>query len=315
MEIKVYTTRQMTEEGKKQTCDLFERVFGTPKTYHEFINQFENNEIGYSYFGQIYDNNKLIGSYAAIPLKFIYFGKEIIFAQSVDTMIDEEHRGNPFLLKKLAEKVYKKLVEDSIPFVFGFPNDNIYLVRKKVLKWKDIDNLDIYVLPVHIGAVKKQLNAFNAISSFFAKLVNIGINTYSKEEEKFQIYKELTKEYFVYRFDDEYTKIQISANAFGYYRLKDFNDINTAFIVDVYPLTKTNIETMVKKVLKSNQNIDLVAYFGYLPFKPQNLFKIPDIYKPKDTFMSGRILDNDKIDQKIFDIKNWRVNLSNFDWI
>lgn len=315
MKIIVKKTTELCSKDKDDICELFERVFHVVKTNKEFVHQFEKNEFGYSYFGLIYDDDKLIGSYAVIPLKFNYHKEELIFAQSIDTMIAKEYRGNPFLLKKLAEKVYKELKEDSIPFIFGFPNDNIYLVRKKILKWKDISNLDIHVLPIKIGAIKKKLSPFTYVFSFLPKILNIFINKQKQAEVVFPIHKSQTPIFEEYRFSDEYIKIILSKDTYSYYKIKEFKDIKTAFIVEVYPLTKNNIELTVKKICQSEENIDLIAYFGFLPFSLINLFKIPIKYKPKNTFMSGRILDNEKIGLDVFDIKNWRVNLSNFDWI
>lgn len=315
MKIEVFRTDKMTKTHKEAVCILFKNVFGIDKTYEDFVHQFENNEFEYSYFGLVFDDEKIVGSYAVIPLKYNYFGKDVVFGQSVDTMIDKNYRGNPFLLKKLAEKVYKRLKEDDINFVFGFPNDNIYFVRKKILKWKDIDNLDIYLLPLHIGAVKSVLKPFNFVGNIMAKTLNYFAGNGTNEFESFDIYKQNSPQFKDYRFTDEYTKIDLPENVYCFYKVQEFNNIKTAFIVDVFPLTKSNLELAVKNVYKTEKQIDLIAYFGFLPFTPVNLFKIPEKYKPKDTFMSGRILNIEKISQDIFDIKNWRVNLSNFDWI
>lgn len=315
MTIKVLKTDQMTTNEKEAVCILFKNVFNIEKTYDQFIHQFENNEFGYSYFGLIFYDEMIVGSYAVIPLKYNYFGRDVVFGQSVDTMINENYRGNPFLLKKLAEKVYERLQEDNINFVFGFPNDNIYLVRKKILRWKDIDNLDIYLLPIRIGTIKSILRPFNFLGYLMVKTLNYFVKNEMDKSERFDIYKQNSSQFKDYRFTDEYIKINLSENRYCFYKIQEFNNIKTAFIVDVFPLTKRNLELAVKNIYKSGKQIDLIAYFGFLPFNPINLFKVPEKYKPKDTFMSGRILNSTKISKDIFDVKNWRVNLSNFDWI
>lgn len=315
MTIEVFSTNEMTKLQKEGVCTLFKDVFEMDKTYREFIHQFEYNELGYSYFGLVFDAEKIVGSYAVIPQKYNYLEKDVIFGQAVDTMIDENYRGNPFLLKKLAEKVYKRLVEDNINFVFGFPNDNIYLVRKKILKWHDIYNLDIYLLPIHIGAIKNVLQPLNVFSKLLSKTLNALVSKRIDLSETYHIYKQNTSEYLDYRFSNSYQKINVSNEAYAFYTIQEFDGIRTAFVVEVYPLTKNNLEYVVKNISANEKHIDLVAYFGYLDFKPINLFKIPSKYKPKDTFMSGKILNKNKIGDDVFDVKNWRVNLSNFDWI
>ncbi len=315
MNIRVIKTDTMTKIEKEDICSLYKKVFGLVKTYEMFVHQFEKNEFGHSYFGLVYDDDKLIGSYAVMPLKFVYLGRDVVFGQSVDTMIDENYRGNPFLLKKLAGKIYAKLKEDSIYFVFGFPNDNIYLVRKKILKWKDIYNLDIYLLPINIDAIDKRLKYFNFLGNIFARVLNLIKRRRIDTKEKFKIMKHKSTEFNNYRFSKNYSKINLSQDTYSFYRIKSFGGINTAFIVDVFPLTKNNLEETVRQIYRLENNIDLIAYFGFLLFRPVNLFKIPNKIKPKNTFMAGKILDPDKINEDIFDILQWRVNLSDFDWI
>jgi len=117
-------------------------------TYESFEQKFEKNQNSFSYHGLMTDEGRIVGCYSAIPNEYNFFAKKIVFALSVDTMIAEAYRGNPFNLKKMANLVYDSLKEYGIPFVFGFPNDNVYLVRKKILKWQNIGRLDFYILPI-----------------------------------------------------------------------------------------------------------------------------------------------------------------------
>jgi len=314
MKIEIYKTDQMSNDIKEQICALYEEVFGRKKLLDDFVDEFENNEFGYSYYSLVVDNNEIVGSYAVIPLKFKYFDKDLVFGQAVNTMIKEEYRGNPFTLKKMANAVYSKMKEDGISFVYGFPNDNIYLVRKKILKWHDINNLDIYLLPIYIGKIKSILKPFNILTMGLTKVLNTFVDDEVDENEEFSIYKRYSSEFEHYRFTNAYKKIILKESGHSFYKIQDFKNITTAFIVDVYPLTKKNLELTVKKICKIEE-VDLIAYFGHLSFVPVNMFKVPEKIKPKNTFMAGIILDNDLVDESIFNVKNWRTNLSNFDWI
>ena len=315
MQVKVIKTNILTIEEKKEICLLYKEVFKREKSIEQFIHEFERNEFGFSYFALLFDNDSIVGSYAVIPLKFKYFDKDLLFGQAVNTMIKEEYRGNPFMLKKMANAVYSKMKEDGISFVYGFPNDNIYLVRKKILKWCDIDNLDIYVLPIRIGNIKSILRPFNIFTIGLSKILNLFANKTVDKEENFFIYKEYSSKFEKYRFTNLYKKIILSENIHSFYKVQDFKNIKTAFIVDVNPLTKNNLELTVKRICYIEKNIDLIVYFGHLPFTPINMFKLPETIKPKNTFMAGKILDNNLVDESIFNVKNWRTNLSNFDWI
>ena len=121
-----------------------------------------------------------MGSYAVKPFYYNYFGKKLIFGQSVDTMIRKDYRGNAFNLKKLSDEVYSALANDNISFVFGFPNKEIYLIRKKLLKWKDIGTLDIYLAPLSNQKVIYSL--LLKISNYMILFYNMIINKFSHKE-------------------------------------------------------------------------------------------------------------------------------------
>jgi hypothetical protein len=50
-----------------------------------------------------------------------------------------------------------------------------------------------------------------------------------------------------------------------------------------------------------------------LHFRPISLLKVPKRMESKAVRMSGKILINSRIDNRIYNIDNWNVNLSNFD--
>ena len=69
-------------------------------------------------------------------------------------------------------------------------------------------------------------------------------------------------------------------------------------------MNKTNLQYAVKYIVKNEKGIDLIVYFGYLSFRPLNLYKIPEKFKPKNTYVAGKILLSDVVDDRIF---NYRV--------
>ena len=59
--------------------------------------------------------------------------------------------------------------------------------------------------------------------------------------------------------------------------------------------------------------VDIIIYVGKLPSRPAGLWKVPDSKKPRKIRMTGKILIPDAVDGSVFNIDNWRVNLSDFD--
>ncbi len=307
-------TNELAENEISQICTLFEEVFKKPMTIELFKQKFENNQSGFSYHGLMMEEEKIVGCYSAIPYKYNYFEKEIVFALSVDTMIAENYRGNPFSLKKMANLVYNSLKVDAISFVFGFPNDNVYLVRKKILKWQDIGLLDFYILPINIGAIKSRLAHLNILSRIFAGALNIFAGSKSLDTKAFSIEKINDRSFQKARYDVSYSIERLKDDSYFAYKIYNEENVRTAYIIDVYPLCKSGLENAVKALYtKEKNNIDLIIYVGNLDFSVKNLFKVPEKYRPKNVYMSGKILDDTVIDERVFDIENWNANLSNYD--
>lgn len=310
----VKKTIELSKKEKDELCKLFLDVFDKEMNLETFEKKFGNNSKGYSYHSLLIDDDKIIGCYSCIPYEYQYFGEKLLFGLSVDTMIHKEHRGNPFIFKKLATSIYTEMEKDGVSFVFGFPNENVYLVRKKILKWKDIGKLKYYILPINIGAIKKKFAIFNIFSKAYAMLVNL-LTIPSLSKKNF-VAKNIIKydniKYKDFRYDNSYYIYDFVG---GYFSYKIYNEegIQTLYIIDVYPLTKENLENAVKYAYKVNhKKVDLIMYVGLLDFNVRNLIKVPEKFEPKTVHMSGKIL-NKKIRDDIYDIVNWNVNLSNYD--
>jgi len=317
MEYKVKKTTELSLNEKNEICSLFLQVFKKEKTLDEFNKQFLNTTKGYSYHGLIISKSgSIVGCYSCIPSEYQYFSDNYIFGLSVDTMINKEYRGNPFNLKKIANLVYESMLEADIPFVFGFPNDNVYLVRKKILKWKDIGQLDYYILPIKIGSIKPNLKLFNCITILFSKFIKFFIQKSFIFDNKIKnIEKINNKKFLNYRyslFDGNYKIIEQKELYFSY-KIDTYESISAAYLVDVSVMNKRNFDSAVKYILENEKRIDVILFVGKIDFRPFTLFKVPTKYIPKTVYMSGKILDKKKIKENIFDIHNWNVNLSNFD--
>ena len=94
---------------------------------------------------------------------------------------------------------------------------------------------------------------------------------------------------------------------------RQYNDAKVIYIIDVLPLTKKNLEMAVNILKKLNLDIDLIIYVGQLKKIPKNLIEIPDFFLKKQRTISGKILDATQINEKVYNIFNWNINLSNFD--
>lgn len=311
-------TNELSINEKIQICDLFEEVFNVKKPIELFEKEFQETSKGYSYHTLLIDDKKIKGVYSAIPIKYNYFGDEKIFALSVDTMIANSNRGNLSTITKMIDLIYEALKKDNINFIYGAPNKNYYPIAKQILNWKDIDTLDYYCLPVKLSGINTKLSFLNFLMIMYSYLINSFVKSFDCISSPKNIKKNISKinneEFINWRYFDSNFKIVKSRNNFFSYKIKEYNGIRTAYIIDVEPFGKSLIESAAKYVFdKEKNNIDIVVYTGKLDFKLLNLYKVPKKFNPRPYNVSGKIL-NEEFNEKIFDIANWHLNMSNFDF-
>ncbi len=81
--------------------------------------------------------------YGVFPIRMDLHGKELLAAQSGDTMTHPDHRGKGLFIK-LAMQTYSLAKDLGIHFVFGFPNENSYPGFVKKLNWQHYSNVNHY---------------------------------------------------------------------------------------------------------------------------------------------------------------------------
>jgi len=307
------TTAQLTISEQKQMCDLFLRIFDKKMTADVFERKFFYTPIGYSYHSLMLHGEVIVGAFSAVPGRYSYFGEEKIFSLSVDTMIDSKYRGGGHFVK-MANLVHQSLVNDGIPFIFGFPNEHFYPAQKRLLKYEDIGELDYYALPLNIGSVVRKLKLFNSLSRgvcrFSTQLCRIPKNS----EAKCEIAKVIDKKFNQHRYDKSYGRIGLADGAECIYKIYiEEGGIRTLYIIDVVPLTAASLTRAVKQICRMALDVDIIIYVGKLTSRPAGLWKVPDSKKPRKIRMTGKILIPSAVDDSVFNIDNWRINISDFD--
>ena len=99
------------------------------------------------------------------------------------------------------------------------------------------------------------------------------------------------------------------------YKIMDYNNVKTAFLIDVFEKSPKNFNTAVRHIIKNHtKEFDILLYVGHLPFKSHGLIKVPQRFSQKKFNFVGKILLKDEIDNDVFfNLNNWDVNLSNYD--
>jgi len=308
-------TNQLSIAEKEQHLELFSRVFAKKMSKEQFDRKYLYTPTVYSYHGLMNIDGLIVGAYNAIPYLYMYFGQKLMFSLSVDMMIDKQHRPGPFNLHKMANLVYDAMKKDGIAFLLGFPNDQAYDLNKKVLGYRDIGELDYYVLPLNIGAVIPKLKCLDFLSRSFARILMGVPRCRHKTQHEYCIEKAGGQAFDQHRYDSGYSMVDLGRRGRCVYNIYvEDQSIRTLYMIDVYPLTSTFFDKAVEQVYaESGRLVDMILYVGTLPFRPARLVRLHDSRKPRRIRMCGKILNGEIVDDRIFQLENWNANISNFD--
>jgi len=317
MDIVLKKTTELSNSEIEQICSVFRDVFPEhDKTVTQFKNEFTNTEYSFSYHILLVEKGIVVGAQTFIPFSYFIHNDKFLFALSVDTMIKADYRNfdNIYDLWSTGRKAIKN---EGVVFLFGFPNENAYPVLIKGIGDRDIGELQTYVLPYQIGTYFPKLKFLNFISQIFCKLlITFSYLSKSNKSHNFIIRKDRDNfnNYRYKWFDGDYNKVD-KKNLSFVYKVIIYNGIRTAFLMDVYPMTKKNFDAAVRIMFsRSHSDFEVALYVGYLHFNPLSMIKIPNKYVPKKFHFVGKILDKGILDADLlFDINNWDINLSNYD--
>ena len=256
---------------------------------------------------------KEIGNFSGNKLQLDH--DRFMAALGIDSMVKKEYR-DYFNFHDMIVSCQKRLKEDGCVLRIGFPNDNSYPILKKGLRHKDIGRLTTYCMIRNIGAVKPSLAFLNSISRLGGRLqylisfLSVGKKVYHykyhKDRESFDAVR--------YKwFGGDYRKVEKKGIHFVY-KIMPYKGVDTAFLLDVWPLSRTSFEMAVRHIYKhERKKIDMILYVGSLSFTPWGLWTIPHRYEPKHFNFTCNPLTKGYFDESLYDIRNWEVNLSNYD--
>ncbi len=280
-----------------------------------FKNKFNNTALGYSYHGLLKDNGKIVGAHAGVPFYYLKNGERFMAGLGIDSMILPLYR-DYFHFRDIFVACEKAMLTDGCKLRIGFPNDTSYPILKKGFKYKDIGLLDTYCLPLKASALKNSLRFLNPLVAVFSFLW-LGMSYLSiGKKEKHYMFERERESFNTTRFkwfNADYKEIKCDKFV-SYYKIKKKEGVVTAFILDVYPLTKSNFEKTTRAVYKKeSRQIEMIIYVGKLPFVPLSLIKLPRKLEPKQFRFTCHVLEPEYFDHSVLDINSWDINLSSFD--
>lgn len=135
--------------------ELFEAAFGTQLDKAAFAKKYDTKTLGHEVIGFIAVHNATqtpAAFYGVFPVKIVLDGKEILTAQSGDTMTHPLHQKKG-LFVKLAQMTYAVCKAEDIGLVFGQPNQNSRHGLVNRLHFAPLDNIVRYDLKLQVKTI------------------------------------------------------------------------------------------------------------------------------------------------------------------
>lgn len=308
------TTKELSDKDFSELSILFNNVFHKNIAVSYFKNKYHSPLNGSSFHGLMYsDKDIIVGALTFIPFSYQFFDTQIVAASAVDLMIHEDYRKDFLSVKKMYNVALDKAA-NVIDFLYAVPNSNAYLYWTKFLKWRDIGQINYFIQVLNISIIKKKLSSFNWFSNTFSNFLNRMVLDFGfKDNElKYSIYKVNDEDYYNYRFKGRYNELSES-NKKAYYSIVDEVGVRTAYIVDLLPFSAGWLRKVFKLInAREKHNIDVIIYIGNNLNSQINLFKVPRKLEPRILKLIAISLSG-KVDDRLYELKNWQFNLSNFD--
>ncbi len=246
MEIRDYQTGD-----EQHILPLFAKTFGKPLSEQFWKWRFLDNSVQKVMIKLMWDDNLLVGHYAASPVKLQYEDKSILSALSMTTMTHPDYAGQG-IFSQLADALYQSELERSdLKAVWGFPNNNSHYAFQKNLRWQNLETIPTFTLPT--GKIKTVSHSHVTIADTFteahAKAVEATMQPYAVRVER-------SSEYLTWRYKDHpentYVTFQLNDGDKTYFAVtKVFLsfDVSGKFEVDLAELVVPNDETIIAAFL------------------------------------------------------------------
>ena len=304
----VKTTSELTDSEIAQLRALFTDVFHRPFPEDVLRRKYSGSCLGHSFHSLMYDGDRVVGAFSAIPVRYCFFGKPLLFAPTADLMIAQSYRGPVKQLQTLGQGLFDQLRGAGIAFVFACLREEMAMVHQAVSRWRRVGKVFYYLAPTNV-VVRRAL-----------RLAPRGGN----ETPKWPIEKINDEQFTAYRygiFPAPYQTVALPGGG-AIYTAKPFYPIEGlpprvrfALLLDVWPLDRPTFDLAIAAIRRRETGLHVIAYQGRLPFLPREMFRVPERFEKKGWWLAGRILRDDLVDERVFDIAHWNINLSNGDLV
>ena len=324
--VNTLTYRSYRRGDEIKICDLF--LEGSPHIrtigYWNWINCL--SPFGRSIVEVAEINDKIIGHYAVLPINFYIEGKKINAGLVSQAIVHPSFR-NLENIVNITNRVWQQCEEQSIEFVYGFPNNKMWDVKKLLMDWKpvaefkclEIESKKItkFSTETRQNIVLERIERFNEKFNELwnhSNFTNSRLKIVSRNAKylNWRVFGNPLSHYHVYA-------AHIGNNIVGYIVLKLFRRSNTLYghVIDILTLDSKQLD--VAKTLLNGA----FEYFNHANVDIVSMWLFEGNYLYKEILSKGFVADgfetnfgvkkiNERAD-KIYDISDWHISMLDSD--
>jgi Acetyltransferase (GNAT) domain len=323
VDLSIQLTHDLSQSDKSEIRLLFESVFEKSFPPDVFDRKYAQSCLGYSWHALLRREGRIVGAYSAIPIRYRFYGNDVMFAIGVDLMVAKHSRGHLRSIKEMIEGLHSSLAAAGVAFIFGCAREEMRPFHEKVSNWRLIAKVPYHIAPLRAsqlgfaaGPVKVLLRGWNRIRQTAELIHPIG----SPNIEKICDTGFLQYRYNI--FPAHYRVVRGTMDTKGWYLTDPYypiegvpDGVRFGILMDVTPFSRRAFDEAIGLIAAREPELDYLAYQGFLPFQPVNIIRVPERFERKAWYALGRVLRPDFVDDRIFDIRCWNLNLSNGDLV
>lgn len=149
---------ERTEEDLARFKATFDRS-GSPRTVEHLRWQYLDNPTGkllVQFAIPVGDEARAAAIYSVMPVRLRVAGRQVLGAQSLDTLTDADFRGQGLFVKQ-AKAVFERCEVDGLTCVYGFPNGNSAPGFFRRLEWARLDPVPFLIKPLRANYLLRKV--------------------------------------------------------------------------------------------------------------------------------------------------------------
>ena len=175
----------------------YNKVFNKNFDGEYFQNKYLNPN-GQSFHLLALDENSIIGAFTMIKSHIAILEERRTVWMCCDTFIIQEYRKDEFLLKKMFQHFNQNTPLDKFQIILAIPNEKAALYWEKIIKWKNLTEFKVQMLPTEI--IKPKILRI----VLFILIAIASIPTYFFIKKKVDLHVIRDNNFFEYRFRNGY---------------------------------------------------------------------------------------------------------------